>query len=81
MVKQSIKENSLDLEYNNLLGMLGKIKDMTSELHRDVYNLSLRIKMLSKRNEISEDFKKAAEKANMKLLEKLEKALMVIGSK
>ena len=75
------RENALDLEYNGLLGQLAKIKDMTEGLHRDVSNLSLRLKSLSKRSEISEEFKNAAEKANARLLEKLEGSLNVIRQK
>mgnify|MGYP001613299481 CR=1 FL=1 len=75
------KENALDLEYNSLLGQLAKIKDMTEGLHQDVSNLSLRLKSLSKRNEISEEFKSAAEKANARILEKLEGSLRVIRQK
>ena len=81
MAKQSMKENSLDLEYNNFVWILRKIKDMSSELHRDVANLSLRITSLSKRNEISEGYKTAAEKANTKLLVKLENVLKAIEQK
>lgn len=81
MAKQSMKENSLDLEYNDLVGRLRKIKDMAGELHRDVSNLSLRITSLSKRNEIPEVFKTAAEKANIKLLVKLENVLKTIEQK
>ena len=75
------RENALDLEYNGLLGQLAKIKDMPEGLHRDVSNLSLRLKSLSKRSEISEEFKNAAEKANARLLEKLEGSLNVIRQK
>ena len=75
------KENALDLEYNNFLGQLAKIKDMTEALHREVSNLSIRLISLSKRNEVSDEFKKAADKANTRLLEKLERILNTIKQK
>lgn len=81
MAKQGIKENSLDLEYNNFIGRLKKIKDMAGELHREVANCSLRINSLYKRKEISEVFKTAAEKANTNLLAKLENVLKAIEQK
>jgi len=34
MAKQGIKENSLDLEYNNFIGRLKKIKDMAGYIER-----------------------------------------------
>ncbi len=73
-----IKENSLDGEYNNLRGQLGKIKDMTEGLHRDLSNISTKIRSLSKRREVSEEYKNAVEKETTRLLEKIKGILRII---
>ena len=75
MAKQSAKEIALDMEYNKVLGQLMKVKDATRQAHQDLKNLSIKVRACSKKGEISEEYKKAAEETINIHLVKMEGAL------
>ncbi len=73
------KETALDIEFNLLLGQIKKIKGSTSQLNQELANLSKKIVSCSKRGEVSEEYRKTAEKAITRHIEKTNSILNVIG--
>lgn len=74
----SQKETALDIEYNMILAQLKKTKDTSIQLNADLTNLSKKITSCSKRGEISEEYKKAAEKTIAKLTGKIDSITRMI---
>ncbi len=75
MAEQNPLENSLDLEFNNLIGRLGKVKTDVETLHREAENLSRKILSHTKRGNVSQKFKSAADRQLEILFERLNKFL------
>ncbi|MBS3151435.1 hypothetical protein J4443_03600 [Candidatus Woesearchaeota archaeon] len=78
MAKQNPTENSLDLEYNALRGQLRIIKEKSEGLRRDLDSTLRKINALSKREQISDNYKRAAEKETNRLIAKIEKILDIL---
>jgi len=77
-MKSGLKENELDLEYNDLRGQITNLKEKVQDSHQALSNFSRKIAACSKRKEISEAYGTKAEREIKRLIETVEAVLSTI---
>lgn len=75
VMKSSLKENELDLEYNDLRGQITGLKEKIGDSHQALSNFSRKIAACSKRKEVSEAYGAKAEKEVRRLIGMVETVL------
>lgn len=72
------RENSLDLEFNQLRGQITLLKEKAQGSHLALSNFSRKIAAFSKRKEISEAYSINAEKEVRKIIQTVEAVLKTL---